>query len=241
MPSKYMTQFATPQDVAEGAADQALEKLSNLTSGNSPVHVALTGGTVGILTLAKWAEHPKRDLVDYSKVHFWWGDERFVDQDSSDRNFIQAWDALLCNLEIPFENLHEFPSASDGLTLDEARSAFEQEFSKWQPVFEFALMGMGPDGHVASLFPGHEALESQGFVIAEPNSPKPPAERLSLSYAALNSAKEIWFLIAGSDKAEALAVAHSDTPARLPVGRLWGSVANRWFIDNAAGSLLTNS
>ncbi len=238
MTENLINRFETPEAVAEAAANAALERLAELTASADTVHIAVTGGTVGILTLATWSDHPARDGIDYSKVHFWWGDERFVDQDSQDRNFIQAWDALLANIEVPFENLHEFPSSSEGLTLDEARSEFEAHLQEWNPVFEFALMGMGPDGHVASLFPGHEQLQNQGSVIAEADSPKPPSERLSLSYSVLNGAKEIWFLIAGADKAAPLATALSNEPDRLPVGRVRGTVANRWFIDSAAAEQL---
>lgn len=238
MPENHIHRFENPEAVAEAAANAVVARLIELTSSSDSVHIALTGGTVGILTLAKWSSHPSRDQIDYSKVHFWWGDERFVDQDSQDRNFIQAWDALLANLEVPFENLHEFPSSSDGLTLEEACSEFDAHFLEWKPEFEFALMGMGPDGHVASLFPGHELLKAHGAIVAESDSPKPPSERLSLSYETLNTSKEIWFLIAGADKAAPLATAFSSHPEELPVGRINGTVANRWFVDAAAGASL---
>lgn len=238
MTENRIERFAEPQALAHAAASAAIEKLQRLTKSRDIVHIGLTGGTVGIMTLAAWSAHPERDSIDYSKVHFWWGDERYVDQDSGDRNFIQAWDALLANIEVPFENLHEFPSSSDGLTLEEARKEFELEFSSLNPIMEFALMGMGPDGHVASLFPGHEDLEQQGLIIAEGNSPKPPSERLSLSYAVLNTAQEIWFLIAGADKSMPLASVFSDDPTALPVGRISGTQCNRWFIDEAAAAAL---
>ena len=241
MTENLIHHYETPDAVATAAASAVIEKLQQLTLNSDTVHIAITGGTVGILTLAKWSDHALRDSIEYSKVHFWWGDERFVDQDSADRNFIQAWDALLANIEVPFENLHEFPSPSDGSTLEEARADFEEEFRSYNPVFEFALMGMGPDGHVASLFPGHEHLEGQCLILAEHDSPKPPSERLSLSYSVLNTAKEIWFLIAGADKAAPLATAFSDTPDSLPVGRISGTSANRWFIDSAAGASLNQT
>lgn len=241
MTENLIQRYPDADALAKAAAAAAITRLQELTKSQDVVHIGLTGGTVGIMTLACWSAHPERDSIDYSKVHFWWGDERFVDQDSGDRNFIQAWDALLANIEVPFENLHEFPSSSDGLSLDEAREEFEREFKLFSPVLDFALMGMGPDGHVASLFPDHENLETQGLIIAEHDSPKPPSKRLSLSYAALNSSTEIWFLIAGADKANPLASAFSDSSESLPVGKVSGTACNRWFIDEAAGAALKSN
>jgi 6-phosphogluconolactonase len=99
-------------------------------------------------------------------------------------------------------------------------------------------MGMGPDGHVASLFPGQEGLEETGLAVAVPNSPKPPAERMSFSYEAINQAKEIWFTVAGSDKASAvLSVFENHVPA-LPAAKIQGIEKTVWYVDQTAGNLL---
>ncbi len=230
--------FATADAVAVAVAEAAVSRILDLQRTHDRLDIAITGGTVGIKALACWANHTDRDAIDYSKLHFWWGDERFVARDSSDRNFNQAWDALLRHLDVPATNLHQFPAAGEGLDLEAAAREFESHWLAENPTISFAFMGMGPDGHVASLFPGKDNLGTQAAVIAEHESPKPPPQRLSFSYAAINTWTEIWFTIAGGDKAEPTAVAFSTDPSVLPVGRIHGTRADIWFIDDAAAASL---
>ena len=228
--------FATADETAIAAADAGISRVLDELRNNEVVHIGITGGTVGIKTLAVWAAHARRDEIDYSRVHIWWGDERFVASDSPDRNFVQAWDALLQHIDIPRENLHEFPSSDNGLTLDEGARIFAEHFAAVAPKIVFAFMGMGPDGHIASLFPGKPLPAAGVDVIAEHDSPKPPPARLSLSYEAINRIDEVWFTVAGADKADAVEVAFSNTPDALPVGRVHGAKRNVWFIDEAAAT-----
>jgi 6-phosphogluconolactonase len=169
--------------------------------------------------------------MDWAKVHVWWGDERFVERNSGDRNELQARNALLDHIDIPAENLHAFPASNEGLSLDEAAGEFRKEVSGVN--FDILLLGIGPDGHVASLFPGKEA--SGDLVVAEHDSPKPPPMRLSLSYEAINSAREVWFTVAGADKQNAVATAFGENPEQLPVGRVRGRERTVWFVDATAG------
>ncbi|MCX8528994.1 MAG: 6-phosphogluconolactonase, partial [Rhodoluna sp.] len=187
-----VNRFTDADAVASGAAQAVVARLNELLAEKDKVNLVVTGGTVGILTLAKL-----RDLsMDWSNVHIWWGDERFVEKNSADRNELQAKNALLDHIAIPVENLHPFPASDEGMTLDEAAEAFRSEVAGIE--FDVLLLGIGPDGHIASLFPGKNA---QGeLVVAEHDSPKPPPQRLSLSYAAINSASEVWFTVAGADK-----------------------------------------
>ena len=192
------------------------------------MNIVLTGGTVGILTLAKL-----RDIaVDYSKVHLWWGDERFVAKDSADRNELQARTALIDHIAIDASHLHPFPASDEGMDLDEAAVAFSEQVANVK--FDVLLLGIGPDGHIASLFPGKNAKGS--LVVAEHNSPKPPPQRLSLSYDVINCAREVWFTVAGADKQDAVAVAFGDNPESLPVGRVRGTDKTIWFVDATAGT-----
>ena len=229
-------EFSTPDQTAIAAANAAIERIVEVLQTRDEIHIGVTGGTVGIKTLAVWNLHPRRDEIDYSRVHFWWGDERFVASDSPERNFNQAWDALLKNIEVPRQNLHEFPAADENLTLDEAAVIFAQHWADVNPEIDFAFMGMGPDGHIASLFPGKQPPTAGVSVIAEHDSPKPPPQRLSLTYEAINGIREIWFTVAGADKAEAVSVAFSSQPQRLPVGQVFGAERNVWFIDSAAAA-----
>ncbi|MEY4310787.1 MAG: hypothetical protein RLZ71_713 [Actinomycetota bacterium] len=222
-----VNRFKDAEQTALGAAEAIVARVSELLAEQDAVNLVVTGGTVGILTLAKL-----RDLtLDYSRVHIWWGDERFVEKQSADRNELQARNALLNHIEIPASNLHPFPASDEGQSLDEAAASFREVVRGVR--FDILLLGIGPDGHVASLFPGHDAAGE--LVVAEHDSPKPPPQRLSLSYDAINSAREVWFTVAGADKQDAVSVAFGDQPESLPVGRVRGAEKTVWFVDaNAA-------
>ena len=236
-----VNRFADGDAVARAAAAALFAKIESLATTKAEVHIALTGGTVGIATLARFAEIPEAKTFDYSKVHFWWGDERFVERDSSDRNAKQAHDAMFRHLDVPTANIHAFPAAGEGEDLDTAAQSFAKVLASFAsggtyPTFDLVLLGMGPDGHIASLFPGRDAPEQGVTVFAEHDSPKPPPARLTFSYEVINGADEIWFTVAGADKAEAVSVAFSDDPERLPVGRVHGTQKTVWFVDQTAGA-----
>ncbi len=232
--------FNDADGVATAAAQAVVRKLAELLQSKPTVHLNLTGGTVGILTLAKLSEI--ESSIEWNRVHIWWGDERFVEKASNDRNAVQASNAWLATSAIPSQNIHAFPASDDGLTLDEAAASFEQEVAKFaidgasSPVFDIVLLGMGPDGHVASLFPGSEAFRSSTTVIAEHNSPKPPPQRLSFTYDAINSASEVWFTVAGADKAAAVEAVFTDENCDLPAAKIAGANKTVWFVDQAAGA-----
>jgi 6-phosphogluconolactonase len=138
--------------------------------------------------------------------------------------------------KLPATNLHEFPASDEGMNLDEAANFFAAELATLKPKFSLAFVGMGPDGHICSLFPGKAPIAQGALVIAEHDSPKPPQERLSFSYEAMNSVDEIWFVVAGADKQDAVSVAFGDEPESLPVGRVHGKAKTIWFVDQAAGN-----
>ena len=222
-----VNRFKDADGVAVGAAEAISKRVAEMLTEQSVVNLVVTGGTVGILTLVKLREVP----MDWARIQVWWGDERFVDRGSGDRNELQARNALLDHIDIPPENLHAFPASDEGLSLDEAAAEFRKEVSGVN--FDILLLGIGPDGHVASLFPGKEA--SGDLVVAEHDSPKPPPMRLSLSYEAINSAREVWFTVAGADKQSAVATAFGENPEQLPVGRVRGRERTVWFVDATAG------
>jgi len=225
--------------VADAVALAVLEKLASVLKVKPLAHFVVTGGTVGIASLASIAKLDDGS-VDWTRVHVWWGDERFVERDSGDRNFVQARNAWLGHSQVPKANIHEFPASDQGLDLHGARVQFEQELARFAgtdaryPEFDLLLLGMGPDGHVASLFPGEEH-SSSAVVVAVEDSPKPPPLRLSLNYNVINEASEVWFIVAGADKAHAVSVAFGDESETLPVGRIAGKARTVWFVDQTAG------
>jgi 6-phosphogluconolactonase len=226
------------QDVAAQASLEITESIKQLLLKPGVVNVALTGGTVGIKTLEALAENDEFQGLDFTRVHFWWGDERYVAEDSVDRNANQAKDAMLSKIKVPAENIHEFPSSDAGLAVADAAVAFNLElsgyFTEGKPTMDITIMGMGPDGHVASLFPGH----SHGIVdvVSESDSPKPPSERLSFSYGMLNRSKKMIFVVSGIDKAEAVEQVHTNEVCDLPAAKVSAAGETIWFIDEAAGA-----
>jgi 6-phosphogluconolactonase len=248
---REILKFSDGAAVASAAADRLLSHLNSLLRIQTTVHLCITGGTVGILTLAKIAEHPLRDTVDWQRVHIWWGDDRFVTEDSPDSNALQAYEALLSKLDLDPVKVHLFPvlnpKSPDSITLqlEAGVYAFNKVVAKFSnPAtgfvdFDVTILGMGPDGHIASLFPGHATPTPGVSIIAEHNSPKPPPQRISFTYDAINHSTEIWFVVAGADKSEAVSVAFSSEPQRLPVGRVSGRDKTLWLIDEAAAASIS--
>lgn len=224
-------------DVANQAAQVIFDEVSSAQRSNKNINIALTGGTVGILTLKHFAERADLHQLDFTGVHFYFGDERYVAKDSDDRNAKQARAALLDHIEIPASNIHEFPSTDSGLSIDEAAIDFQTQLLAElgeNPKMDLMLLGMGPDGHIASLFPGKD--HSEALIVAEHDSPKPPAERLSMSLELINRSTRIAFVVSGIDKAEAIEKIHKSENCQLPAAQVSAVGQTLWIIDEAAGA-----
>lgn len=223
-------------------ADSAVALLNELASERERLDVCLTGGSVGIGVLAAIAQHPGAASLPLAKLHWWWGDERFVESTSDDRNELQARSALLDVLDIPAANIHELPASDSGLSIGEAAVAATAELTEADP-FVLTFLGVGPDAHIASLFPGHPGSRmSENGVIPVEGSPKPPAERLSLTFSALNASERIWLVVAGADKADAVAAALAGfSPETAPVSAVAGTKETLLFADASAASRIAES
>lgn len=232
-----VNRFKDGQAVAQAVAADLFQFINSGLVASKTLHIALTGGTVGIASLAASKDFPYHELP-LERLHVWWGDERFVAIDSDDRNAMQARKAWLHALQLPEGNIHEFPAVECGLSATKAAEAFSQEFTQAQVTFDLMLMGMGPDGHIASIFPGLESCQTSDSVFAELNSPKPPQQRLSFNYDVINASKEIWFTVAGSDKSEAVSSVFSDSIVQLPAARVHGKEKTVWYVDQTAGNLV---
>jgi 6-phosphogluconolactonase len=238
MKSVEVRRAINASDVANQAATEILEELNRVLARKPSVHIALTGGTVGILTLEVLPRLVSEAKLDLSKIHFWWGDDRFVESDSGDRNFIQARKAMFDSMNIESDHLHPFPSSDHGLSLESARDQFSEHmknvFGDDEPRMDLTILGMGPDGHVASLFPG---MNHEGdLVVSVNNSPKPPPERLSFCMALINKSEKIIFVVAGLDKAEAIESVHKNPECDLPAAKVDAQGETLWIIDQAAGA-----
>lgn len=238
--------------LAEATAARLLTRLVDLQSDHSPVHVVLTGGTVGIAVLRAVAASPVRGAVDWSDVHVWWGDERFLPAGDPDRNEVQAREALLDALgdALPTDHVHAMPARTVQVPdTDAAARLYAAELARHAPAgaalavpsFDVLLLGMGPDGHVASLFPGRATLSvSDRTVVGEDDSPKPPPPRVSLTFPAIQAASEVWVVAAGDGKAGAVAAALRGAPStEVPAAGAVGVARTLWLLDVAAASHVT--
>lgn len=155
--------------------------------------------------LSAIGEHSRRDDVDWSRVHFWWSDERFLPSGDPERNETGSREALLDHVPLDDSKVHPMPASGESNDLDGAAMAYAQELrDAGMPVFDISMLGMGEDGHCASLFPHHPALDSDAVTIAITDSPKPPPERITFGYPTINNAREVWVIAFGVGKATAV-------------------------------------
>lgn len=219
-----------------------LTQVKKTLAEQDTMHILLTGGTVGSAVLEAVKEHDETSPLDWTNVHFWWGDERFLDKHDQDRNETQSHKAFLDHIIIPKKNIHPFPARNEIPNLDQAASWYEKELATWGsegnclPSFDITFLGVGPDGHIASLFPEHDGIhETTKTVVVEKNSPKPPPERLSLTRDALNSSQHIWLVLAGQDKASALGLALAKVSySQVPAAGMRGKKDTVFFVDHEA-------
>lgn len=234
-----IVRYPDPAALTGSVADRLIDRLAAVQGeGRVPV-VALTGGSIANDLYRAVAASPRRSEVDWASVDFWWGDERFVARDSPDRNAVQAREAFLDDVGAAPERVHEVPSSDDG-DLAAAADTYQRDVREHgSGAFDLVLLGLGPDGHIASLFPGYPQLEvSDRIAVAVEDSPKPPPLRVSLTYPALNRTGAVWFIVAGDGKAEAVAASLADGPARERPARGVGADETIWFLDEAAASRL---
>lgn len=227
--------------LVENVAERFVAKIVAAQAVRGEATVVLTGGTLGIAVLAKVGVLVGCG-VDWSKVNFWWGDERYVSGGSELRNDLQARQSFLDLVSVDPKRVHSFPSVECGLSVGVAAEFFAG-YVKSVGLLDFPidvlLLGMGADGHVASLFPGDEvALRSVDLVVGVEGSPKPPAQRLSFGFSVLNSAQEVWFVVGGADKAFAVSQALSLGGSVVPAGCVSGRERTLWFLDEGGASLL---
>ena len=237
MGSQELRIFENADAVAEQAAADLKLFILDVLSRQDELNLAVTGGTVGIKTLAEFSKVVD-DSIDLNRLNIWWGDERYVPLDDSDRNSHQAEQVLLANLNIPATNIHLFPVPGAQEHIQDAAAKFGQEFDKRNISFDLMIMGMGPDGHIASLFPGKSSLTSESSVIAEVDSPKPPKQRLTFGLRVINESKNIWFTVAGFDKADAVSEVISNPLCDLPAAKISGKEETVWYLDQTASSKL---
>jgi 6-phosphogluconolactonase len=228
---------AGPDEVAEALAARLMARLVDIQRELRVPQVALTGGRIASKAYERLAAEGARSAVDWSQVEFWWGDERFVPADDPDRNAEQSLELLAGPLQLGPDRVHPMPASDGGVDLDQAAEDYARELGS--TVFDVCLLGMGPDGHVASIFPEHPSSYEAGDVIAVRSSPKPPPERISLTLPVINRSREVWFLVSGADKAAAAKMALLGAgPVQVPAAGVSAAGRTLWLMDREAASEL---
>ncbi len=251
--SDELVVLESPDALSAEVAERLVVLLSSRQDLGEVPSVVLTGGTIAARIHAAVLTVRGVELVDWSLVDVWFGDERFLPTGHGDRNETQARDALLDSVALDPARVHAMPadpepsgSGQGADVVSRAQVAAAEHSAEVQPAagksFDLVMLGLGPDGHVASLFPGHESLHiGEIGVLAEPDSPKPPPVRLSMTLPTLRTAREVWFVVSGEDKADAVRRARSGADVTTTPGAgVRGTDATRWFVDTAAASSLTD-
>ncbi|MEO3935462.1 6-phosphogluconolactonase [Dermatophilaceae bacterium Soc4.6] len=228
------------QSLADAAGARLATALLDAQAARGEAHVVLTGGSMGSAVITSLVADAGRSAVDWSTVWVWWGDERYLVAGDDDRNDTQNDMAGLSTLGLDPRRVMRVAGPDSSESAEHSASAYAAALAAHGDVlFDVVLLGVGPDGHVASLFPHHEAQRSEGTpAVAVHDSPKPPADRVSLTFERLGRAREVWFLVSGPDKAQAVSRALAPGVDRwdVPAGGVHGTEATRWLVDQDAAT-----
>ncbi|WP_370961432.1 6-phosphogluconolactonase [Amycolatopsis sp. cg9] len=243
--------YANQDLLAAAAAARLVTRLVDVQAAKGTASLVLTGGGTGIAVLSELQASSARDAIDWSRLDIYWGDERFVPADSDERNEKQAREALLDHVPLDPKRVHAI-AASDGEFGDDPDAAAASYASVLAdnagpedhgdvPTFDIMLLGLGGEGHTASVFPESPAVyETERPVVAVRSCPKPPPTRVSLTLPAIRRARDVWLLTAGEAKADAVALALSGAgEVQLPVAGARGHRRTLWLLDRAAAGKLT--
>ncbi|MET0700598.1 MAG: 6-phosphogluconolactonase [Mycobacterium sp.] len=246
--SPVVETYSDANELVAAAGDRLIASITSAIAARGQAYIVLTGGGTGVKLLKHVGEHGS--AIDWSAVHLFWGDERYVPEDDDERNEKQAREALLDHIDIPARNVHAI-AASDGefgADLDAAALAYEHVLAanapdgESTPHFDVHLLGMGGEGHINSLFPHTPAVqEKTRLVVGVEDSPKPPPLRITLTLPAVNRSREVWFVVSGGEKAEAVAAAVGGAHAvEVPAAGAVGVDKTVWLLDTEAASQLSH-
>jgi len=244
--NSVVEKYTDTDALVAAAGDRLVDAITDAIVERGQAHIVLTGGGTGVGLLKRVGERGEK--IDWSKVHLYWGDDRFVPADDDERNYKQAREALLDHIDIPASNVHamspsngEFGDDLDAAALDyESVLAANADDGQPAPDFDVHLLGMGGEGHVNSLFPETPAVrETDRLVVGVSDSPKPPPRRITLTLPAVQRSREVWLVVSGAGKADAVAAAIGGAkPVDVPAAGAVGREATVWLLDEDAASKL---
>jgi 6-phosphogluconolactonase len=222
-----LTLYADATELAAEVIAQALALIGKALKVQSEFHLVLTGGSLG-LSISEGLVQEFNSVQDgFKGLHIWWSDERFVEAESTERN------ASIFHKKLLNSNLvvHQVPAKDQVERIEDSLAIYEKSLKGIS--LDLNILGVGPDGHVASLFPGFTDIDDQRQVIAITDSPKPPAERITFTMATINSAREVWIVAAGESKSEAVTkIIEADLS--IPASYVRGSNHTRLIVDTEA-------
>ncbi len=228
--------FAADDLMTPAIAEETLRITQEAVAKRGRCSICLSGGsTPKALNEILASDYTSR--MPWNQMHFFWGDERYVPHDNTHSNFRMARETLFARLTVPPENIHPMPT--DYPDPDKAAREYETELRRYfgaQPAFDLLFLGVGQEGHTASLFPNSPGLNETQRWVLHTEVPADPPERLTLTYPVLNSARNVFFLAAGKSKREIIEAIRQDPggPAsQYPAARV-SSPRTIWFVDQAA-------
>lgn len=241
MSSPEVVVYPDAATLAQATGERLVATLIAAQAQGGTARIVLTGGGSGIGLLAAVKTVPERDDVDWARVEFFWGDERYVPADDPERNDLQAREALLDSLPVDRGLVHPM-AASDGqfgADVDAAAAAYAAIIGE-HPSFDVVMLGIGPEGHVASIFPESPAVYDERSVVAVRDCPKPPPTRISLTLPTIRRASQVWIVTAGAGKAQAVATALGGAgEVSLPAAGAVGTSRTLYLLDQEAASELS--
>lgn len=244
--SREIFRYPTAADLAADVAARTVTTIVDAQTEGRTVSWVLTGGRIATAVLE--GIRADADAIDWERIDLWWGDERYLPDGNQQRNDYEADRCLVAHVPIPADRVHRIAGPDRSESPEDSATSYERELRDVAlrngdiglPRFDLVHLSIGPDGHVASLFPESAALHSTEPVIAVHGSPKPPPVRISMGFTALNNASQAWLLASGAEKATAVELCTMSGAGPLQVPAAGISAINRTMllVDEAAAGLL---
>jgi len=232
--------FQDGDALSRAALDELLRIVSDAVRERGRCAISLAGGHTPAKLYQMWAQPEKRGIrTPWERVYFFWGDERYVPHDDPASNYRMARESLIAHAPIPAENVRAMPT--DLPQPENAAEAYEAELRRFfgaaPPAFDLQLLGLGVEGHTASLFPGSAALQEKERWVVAVAAPAKPSQRLTLTLPVLNQARNTFFLVTGADKRAIITALRGDSTqgySPYPAARVQPMGPVVWFLDEAA-------
>ncbi|MDO4413029.1 6-phosphogluconolactonase [Cutibacterium sp.] len=235
MTNRRLIRYESAQGLAKGVAHRLVQAIVKVQAEQERIDLCLTGGRIANAVYAALSNVPECAHIRPDQLHVWWSDDRFVPAGHPERNSLQALPLLSAAIRLDPSKTHVMPTADGKADPDEAAYSYAQDLA--DVVFDISLLGMGLDGHVASLFPNHPSFNptTTALAVGVTDAPKPPPDRISVTLPVINRSKRVWFLVSGSEKAATVEKVFRDDDS-LPATWVAGTLETSWMVDHDASA-----